>query len=45
MKNEDKLISISISMVLLFQNSLQCQYMAVAGAGAEIMVKVGTENK
>ena len=35
--------------VLLFCNSLKCQYMAVAGAGAgaEIMVKVGTgaENK
>ena len=46
---EDKLISTSISIVILFQNSLKCQYMAVAGAGvgAEIMVKVGAgaENK
>ena len=39
--DEDKLISTSIS------NSLKCQYMAVAGAGAGIMVKVGAgaENK
>ena len=33
--------------VLVFQNSFKCQYMAIAGAGAEIMAKVGTgaENK
>ena len=45
--DEDKLISTSISIVLLFLNSLKCQYMAVAVAGAEIMVKVGAgaENK
>ena len=42
-----KLISTSISIVLLFENSLKCQYMAVAGAGAgsEIIVKAGAENK
>ena len=47
--DEDKFISTSSSIVLLFQNSLKCQYMAVAGAGtgAEMMVKVGAgvENK
>ena len=50
--NEDKLISTSISVVLLFLSileQLKCQYMAVAeaGAGADIMVKVGAgaENK
>ena len=47
--DEDKLISSSFSIVLLFQNSLKCQYMALAGAGAgagaEIMVKAGAENK
>ena len=41
--DEDKLISTSISLVLLFYNSLKYQYMAGAGAGAKIMVKVGAE--
>ena len=40
-QDEDKLISTSISIVLLFQNSFKCQYMAVAGAGAG----AGAENK
>ena len=45
--DEDKLISTSISIVLLFLNSLKCPYMAVAGAGAgaKIMVKVGAGAK
>ena len=47
--DEEKLISTSISRVLLLQNSLKWQYMdgAGAGAGAKIMDKggAGTENK
>ena len=49
--DEEKLISTSISIVILFYNSLKFQYMVVAGAGAgagtEIIVKVGpgAENK
>ena len=40
-------VSSSISIVLLLENSSMWQYMAVAvaGAGAEIMDKVGAENK
>ena len=52
-QNEEKVIatSISIPVVLVFQNSFtrKCQYMAGAGAGAgaEIMAEVGAgaENK
>ena len=42
-QDKEKLISTSISMVLLLQNSFKWQYMAVAGAGAgaEIMDKGG----
>ena len=38
-----KVIASSISIVLVFKNSFKCRYMAVAvaGAGAEIMAKVG----
>ena len=44
-QGEEKLISTSISLVLLLQKSVKQQYMA--GAGAEIMDKVraGAENK
>ena len=46
-QDEEKLISTSISIVLQLQNSFMQQYMDVAGAGAgaEIMDKVGTGAK
>ena len=46
-QDEEKLMSTSITMVLLLKNSFKQQYMAVAGAGAEIMHKdgAGAENK
>ena len=48
--DEEKLISTSISRVLLLQNSLKWQYMDVAGAGAGAGAKImeggaGAENK